>query len=131
MATADEIRNMQTKKAKLEAMRENIAKAPTWGLAALLGVWFRQTDTEKSMRDTKDLNGVGFTGVDAPFMSALAEQFVQRGCLSTKQMVIVHKRMIKYAAQLLDIFEHSTEATKVRMTIEEARSKGGGYVNAR
>lgn len=59
-----------------------------------------QTADEKSIKDTKIENGVGFNSVDAHFLSSCAEFLTKNGFLTVKQKVIVRKKMIKYTKQL-------------------------------
>jgi hypothetical protein len=70
---------------------------------ALLVIFERQTDNEKSADRTEDKNDIGFSGVDAEICSSFAKQYKSRGFLSPKQMVIARKKMKKYWKQLAEI----------------------------
>lgn len=70
---------------------------------ALVVIFERQTDSEKACDSTEDKNDIGFSGVDAEICSSFAKQFMSRGYLSPKQMVIARKKMKKYWKQLAEI----------------------------
>jgi hypothetical protein len=80
--------------------KAKLASNPTWALRGLLAVYKYQTEVEKAAGATSVNNGVGFAGVDGEFLSSLAKQYQQRGCLSAKQMGFLYKKMPKYAKQL-------------------------------
>tara|TARA_Y100000758_G_scaffold193551_1_gene137904 strand:- start:9 stop:311 length:303 start_codon:yes stop_codon:yes gene_type:complete len=67
---------------------------------SLVKVYELQTPAEQNWGVTAELNGVGFTGVDAEFASSLAKQYIDKGYLSPKQMVFARKIMPKYSGQL-------------------------------
>lgn len=86
---------------------------------AILNLHQRQTESERYSHMTQDSNGVGWNGVDAPFMTSLAEQLLEhqrrpateRGNrryaegdrLSPKQRERAAKILYKYAGQLARI----------------------------
>jgi len=70
---------------------------------ALVVIFERQTADEKASDATHDLNSIGFSGVDAEICSSFAKQYISRGSLSEKQMVIARKKMKKYWKQLAEI----------------------------
>jgi len=72
-------------------------------LRGLLVIDALQTETEREIGDSVVLNGVGWSGTDAEFMSSLAKQYRQRGTLSEKQMVWARKKIQKYAGQLAKV----------------------------
>lgn len=74
-----------------------------WLRRGILAIYSRQTDLEKGAQSTKEHNNCGFSGVDAKFLSSIAQQ-IQRGrTLSPKQITVARKKMHKYAQQLADI----------------------------
>lgn len=88
---------------------------------ALIAIWERQTASEKASQNTHINNSVGFNGFDAGILSSFAEQLQTKGWLSTKQMVITRKRIMKYAGQLADIAnEKLAPAATNQETIVEA-----------
>ena len=74
-----------------------------WLVRALLAIYNRQTEDEKSSELTKHENGVGFNGVDSPYLSRIAQFYLQRGFLTKPQIEAVRQKMKKYAGQLADI----------------------------
>lgn len=92
--------DLETKKARIAHIREQIATKPAWALRALSVIYANQTADEQATQQTKHENGIGFTGADAEILTSFAQQYERRGSLSPKQMTILHKRMPKYAKQL-------------------------------
>lgn len=74
-------------------------------LRAVVAIYKRQTDEEKNAEATKESNGRGFTGVDAPLLSSFAKQILQRGTLSHKQLDIARRKIMKYWKQLAQVAE--------------------------
>ena len=72
-------------------------------MRGILAIYNRQTESEQYCDDTHEVNGVGFNGIDAPFLSNLAKWILDKGYLTDKQMVIARKKMLKYSQQLADI----------------------------
>lgn len=99
-------------KAKVEDWKQKLASNPQWAIRGCLAVYAKQTAEEQTAEETRDHNGVGFTGTDAEILSSFAKQ-IQRweqekrfpSPLSLKQLSILHKRMPKYAGQLLKIVQ--------------------------
>lgn len=85
-----------------------------WTTKALLLVYSHQTAEEKATEQTRFHNNVGFTGVDAEFLSKLATQFRNRNWLSPKQMSCLRKMMPKYWRQISD----ASDITKLNSMIE-------------
>ena len=90
-----------TKKAKVAFLKSKLATDDAWALRGLKTVFHQQTEHEKQAAKTEEDNGVGFSGLDAAFLTSLATQYETRGFLTPKQMTHVHRKMPKYAAQLL------------------------------
>lgn len=72
-------------------------------MRGIVAIYNRQTDLEQSCDTTHDSNGVGFNGPDAPFLSSLAKQILDRGYLTGGQLEIARKKMLKYSRQLAEI----------------------------
>tara|TARA_R110000765_G_scaffold145233_2_gene247347 strand:- start:40 stop:336 length:297 start_codon:yes stop_codon:yes gene_type:complete len=70
---------------------------------AILAIYNRQTEDEKIVKETSAANGVGYSGVDANFMSSLAQFYQSKGFLSTGQLKYRRKAIMKYAGQLTEI----------------------------
>lgn len=87
----------------IKEIKEKVATDDRWAIRAMLAIYKRQTATEKAMQETRDRNGVGFNGVDGQIMSSIAEFYLKHNFVSRKQMVIIKKKMGKYAGQLAKI----------------------------
>ena len=85
---------------------------------ALVGLYERQTADEQSTKATRQKNGMGFSAIDAAFLSSLAEQVIANkqarkdgtlrqgyGLLSKRQLEIVRERLPHYVRQLVEIAE--------------------------
>jgi len=70
---------------------------------AILAIYNRQTEDEQTIKETTDHNGVGYNGVDANFMSSLAQFYQTKGFLSSGQLKYGRKAIMKYAGQLTEI----------------------------
>jgi hypothetical protein len=92
-----------TKKAVAEFVRYQLKTNDKWAKAALLKIYEYQTSDEQNSGYTKHYNNVGFSGADSEFMSSLAEQLLNKGWLSPKQMVYLHKRIHKYTRQIIEV----------------------------
>ncbi len=89
-----------TKKAQVAYIREHLLTSFKWASKGLITIYGFQTASEQNMGHTHDDNGVGFSGVDSEILSSFAEQVNKGRNLSTKQIVILHRLMPKYAGQL-------------------------------
>lgn len=98
-----------TKAALMEFLRWNLVHNPAWAKAALLRIYDNQTSSEKSGKDTHNLNGIGFTVGDACLLTKFAEWYKSHGWLSEKQMKWVFAKMGKYAGQLVKMEYFSWE----------------------
>ena len=92
-----------TKGAIAEYVREQLKTNERWAKQALLKIYELQTAEEQASGYTKVYNGVGFSGVHGEIMSSLAEQLLNKGWLSPKQMKLVHKIIHKYTRQVIMI----------------------------
>jgi len=86
--------------ATLAYLRNKLATNPAWATRALVKIYTLQTEDEQASEITNENNGVGFTGCDANILSSFAKQVNAGRTLSPKQMVIVFKKMGKYAVQV-------------------------------
>lgn len=79
---------------------------------AVVALWKKQTEAEKSIHATTDANGVGFNALDADLLSSFAERIsLKKLPLTEKQMVWARKKIMKYASQLAAI-ANANEAAK-------------------
>lgn len=113
MAYAD----IKTKKDKVLYVYQMISSDTRWLMKALLTIYDRQTAEEQATQTTKVHNHVGFTGCDGTTLSSFAEQLQRKGGIqvigadintvfSPKQQILLKRKMVKYAKQLVDIAEH-------------------------
>ena len=99
-----------TKAARLSFIREKLATDHQWAIRTLEIIHDRQTPTEQTCERTTDANGRGFTAFDAEILTSFAKQVLRWNSrpngytlpLSEKQLVLLHKRIVKYAGQLLE-----------------------------
>lgn len=94
---------LTTKKAKVAHIKQMVATNDAWALRALSRIYEYQTTAEQTAGHTRDLNGVGFSGADSEILSSFADQLLRGRKMSEKQMVIIHRKMPKYARQLMRI----------------------------
>ena len=86
-----------------EAIKARLEKDDKWLVRGLLAIYGRQTAEEQVYGQTVEDNGIGFNGVDAEILTSIALQYKERGFLTSKQMEIARKKMLKYAGQLAKI----------------------------
>lgn len=72
---------------------------------AILLIYDRQTEAEKSTMSTVVDNGVGFSGCDAELLSSFATQLQDRGWLTSNQMAFARRKIRKYWKQLWQLAE--------------------------
>lgn len=83
-------------------VRRQLATNPIWAVKAMVRIFKEnQTEQEQAVHATNQLNGIGFTGIDANILSSFSEQYEKRGTLSPKQTQLVLKMMPKYAKQVI------------------------------
>jgi hypothetical protein len=90
-----------TKKGKVAFLRKTLAEHRESMLWSLIRIYNWQTEDEKASEQTSHLNTIGFSGVDAEILTSFAKQFLASKSLSPKQLELAHKKMPKYAAQLV------------------------------
>lgn len=86
-----------------DSIRELLLTNDKAVMRGVLAIYNLQTESEQCCDETQVVNGVGFNGVDAPFLSNIAKWILDRGYLTEKQMVITRKKMLKYCGQLVMI----------------------------
>jgi len=98
----------ETKKARLAWFREHLATDMALAYRGLEIVDSFQTATEHAYGAALDLNGVGWSGVDAEIMTSFAGQYRTKrerygadAYLSDGQVEILRKKMPKYARQII------------------------------
>lgn len=115
--------DLTTDKARIEYMRERLHTDDRWCVKGLLTIFEYQTADEQRTEQTREHNGVGFTGVDGELLSSYAKQVIGRGgsnlikqkdftilrVLSKKQAAILKNKMPKYARQLVRVSKHKVK----------------------
>jgi hypothetical protein len=97
----DALSTHPTKKAKVAVLRKWLGENRDAMLWSLVRVYNWQTADEQSAEHTYYHNKIGFSGVDAEILTSYAKQYLKRKSLSPKQLELAHKKMPKYAAQLV------------------------------
>lgn len=92
--------DLKFKKDRVAFIKEQCKVDARWAIRGLLRIYEDQTAEEQAVGDTRVHNGIGFTGFDGPILSSFAEQINKGRNMSPKQMVLIHKKMPKYAMQL-------------------------------
>ena len=87
----------------IEELRELLKESDKAVARAILAIYNRQTEDEQTIKETTDHNGIGYNGVDANFMSSLAQFYQSKGFLSAGQLKYGRKAIMKYAGQLTEI----------------------------
>jgi len=85
--------------------------------SSLMRIYDRQTRDEQDIKDTKDWNAVGFTGVDAYILSSFVESYKKYNSLTPKQMAIARNKMKKYWKQLLDVIRQENPNQPERIVV--------------
>jgi len=91
---------MTTKNWTIEEIRELLIESDKAVARAIVAVYNLQTEDEQIMKETAHQNGVGFNGVDAEFLSSLAQFYTAKGFLTAGQLKYGRKKIMKYAGQL-------------------------------
>lgn len=87
-----------------EELRELLGTEDRWAIRGLLRLYEEQTPAEQFVgRDVGVRNGRGFSPIDAAFLSAAAEDLLDRGRISRSKLDAVKRRVPTYARQLLRI----------------------------
>ena len=102
MFKTEEIKAAKSMKSAVAMMRENL-QDDQWAKRALIAIYNNQTAEEQSAGETKEDNGIGFTGVDAGILTSFAEFYLANKFLSPKQMTILKNKIGKYSGQLIKI----------------------------
>ena len=84
----------------VEQMSEFLQTSDKVLYGALLALYNCQTEDEKSAGDTHIVNHMGFNGVDAPFLSSVAQSLKKYGRLTDKQKEFTRKKIVKYVKQI-------------------------------
>lgn len=89
-------------------VKTKLATDKNWAIKALVRIYSEnQTVDEKTSLITTHNNGIGFSGLDAKFLSSLAQQYSYCGRLSDKQMQYVFKKIPKYHNQIIQMSDRA------------------------
>lgn len=107
---------MQTALAPIDWTKEQIKlrlETDDWWVSrAVVAIFNKQTEQEKSSEQTTEHNKVGFSAFDATILTSFAKQILKWDReenskysfpLSPKQLVMARKKIVKYAGQLAKI----------------------------
>src|ERR1700680_4267190 len=105
---------MEWNKANIRAICENPNEGRNCVIIArmLLALYAKQTEGEKAAGCTAEQNKQGFNGVDANFLSSVAESVKKWGSLTDRQALYVGKKLKKYAGQLEEIAKGNLQKKK-------------------
>ncbi len=96
------------KKEEIKTMLQTNDNAVLRGIVVIYSL---QTEDEKKVGETIEHNGVGFSRVDAGFMSSLAKFILNRGYLTDKQLEYGRRKIRKYAGQLAKVANGKLKVT--------------------
>lgn len=98
-ATANKI---TTKEQLVNILKAQLSTNPNQAVRGLLRVFANQTAAEQQTGGVRANNGIGFTQTDSVILTSFAKQYKNKGFLSEKQMIILYKKIPKYAKQLIE-----------------------------
>lgn len=93
---------MTTKAAAIAEIKTKLATDANFVEQGLVIIFNNQTSDEQAGGYTKHLNGCGFSGLDAEFLSSMALRVVRGQHLTEKQLPWAFKKMPKYAKQVFE-----------------------------
>ena len=84
-------------------------------IAALLGLYSRQTVSEQTAKTTAEQNGVGFNAYDAGILTSIAERVLSTGQLTERMLTVVRNKLGNYRRQIsqMDLAQHRLPNVKV------------------
>ena len=85
-----------------DEIKLKLSTDPRWIERGLIVIYNRQTEEEKSIKETKELNGVGFSGTDSRYLTYCSEWLLKGNHLSGVHLQKVSKILPKYWRQILD-----------------------------
>lgn len=87
----------------VDVVRHKLKTDTKWVEAAILRLFDFQTADEQNAEIAKYRNGKGFNGSDARRLSYYAKWIKSGRHLSGKHLEVAHKRVPKYASQILEL----------------------------
>ena len=73
---------------KKEEIKDLLQKNDKAVMRGLVVIYSLQTEDEKKTEETSEHNGVGFSGVDAKFLSSLAKQVILISSVSVPSSIV-------------------------------------------
>lgn len=122
MATLVKVVHVNGRAWDKEQVKDLLAKNDLAVIKAIKIIYSYQTADEKSYHETNTNNSVGFSKFDSDLMSSFAEQLNKGRTLSVKQLAIAHKRMPKYAQQILNYMFKEQELKSTQYYEEKAQN---------
>jgi len=92
--------DIKSKKDQTAVIRTRLSSNVKWAARGVVRIFENQTHDEQNVEETRESNGIGFTGADANILSSFAKQVMKGRTMSAKQNAILLKKMPKYAGQL-------------------------------
>lgn len=115
--------DMLTKEYIQNLVGEDSPRGRRAAVRALMQIYERQTDHEKSFRGNVEHNGVGFGGVDVEFFTSLAENYKNKGWLSDRQIYQLQKRNSKGVPKIGKYWKQLREIGLEKMRQQEKQTK--------
>jgi hypothetical protein len=110
---------MQTVHTK-ESIHELLDKSDAAVIRALYAIYNLQTASEQAGHSTREVNGVGFSQFDAPFLTDMVLKSRRWGSLTPKQMAVTRNKIKRYHRQLVEIansrLQHAASADEAQQT---------------
>lgn len=104
-----------------DEIKAGLNGSEAWVNRALIVLWESQEWDEKSTGSTIYENGIGFNGVDANFLTSLAQWVLDGKRLSAKQLKWARHKLPKYWKQLAKAADAKTKAeTKAEKAEDDA-----------
>ena len=92
----------QSKSAWIATIRASIAGNDKAAVRALRVIYSYQTADEQQAADVRYHNNVGFSPVDAEFLTSLHGSLLRYGNLTQNQLIWAKKKLAHYAGQLFE-----------------------------
>lgn len=93
---------------------EKVIETNEYAIGALLVLYSYQTPDEQLAHYTAHQNGEGFNSADSNFASSLAQQYLEKGRLTEKQLAALKKLLPKYHNQVKYIEPMKLKRTRVK-----------------
>lgn len=93
-----------------EFIQEKLSTDSRWVERSLIKLYGRQTEDEKTTKETRWENGMGFNGSDSRYLSYCSQWVLSGRSLSGVHLEKCGKKLQKYWKQILDeIIEHNRQ----------------------